>query len=46
MLLKVADINPWHANIVCFMVSGYVPPRENKKKLQLESQDTFGMNPT
>ena len=33
MLLKVTDSYPWYANIVNFMVSGYVPPGENKKKL-------------
>jgi hypothetical protein len=38
MLLKVTDSNPWYANIVNFMVSGYVPPRENKKKLLYESR--------
>ena len=34
MLLKVTDTNPWYANIVNFMVSGYVPLGENKRKLQ------------
>ena len=34
MLLKVTDTNPWYANIMNFMVSGYVPPGENKRKLQ------------
>ena len=38
MLLKVTDSNPWYANIVNFMVLGYVPPDENKKKLQAESR--------
>ena len=38
MLLKVTDTNPWYANIVNFMVSGYVPPGENKRKLQAESR--------
>ena len=33
MLLKVTDSLLWYANIVNFMVSGYVPPGENKKKL-------------
>ena len=33
MLLKVTDSYPWYANIVNFMVSEYVPPGENKKKL-------------
>jgi hypothetical protein len=30
MLLKVKGSNPWYANIVNFMVAGYVPPGENK----------------
>jgi hypothetical protein len=38
MLLKVTDYNPWYANIVNFMVSGYVPPRKNKKKLLYKSR--------
>ena len=38
LLLRVTDSNPWYANIVNFMVSGYVPPSENKKKLQAESR--------
>jgi hypothetical protein len=38
MLLKVTDINPWYANIVNFMVSGYVPPGKNRRKLQVESR--------
>jgi len=32
------DSNTWYANIVNFMVSGYVPPSEKKKKLQAESR--------
>ena len=38
MLLKVMDTNPWYADIVNFMVSGYVPSGENKRKLQAESR--------
>ena len=38
MLLKVMDTNPWYANIRNFMVLGYVPPGENKRKLQAESR--------
>ena len=38
MLLKVMDSNPWYANIVNYMVAGYVPLGENRKKLQVESQ--------
>jgi soluble cytochrome b562 len=45
MLLKVTDSNPWYANIVNFMVTGYVPPGENKKKLQDESRCHFWDDP-
>ena len=38
MLLKVTDSTPWYANIVKFMVAGYVPPGENKKKLIYKSR--------
>ena len=38
MLLKETDSTPWYANIVNFMVAGYVPPGENKKKLIYESR--------
>jgi hypothetical protein len=37
MLLKVTDSNPWYANIVNFMVAGYVPSEENRRTLQVES---------
>ena len=38
MLLKVTASHPWYVNIVNFMVSRYVPPGENKKKLVYESR--------
>ena len=38
MLLKVTDSKPWYANMVNFMVSGYVPQEDNKKKLLYESR--------
>jgi hypothetical protein len=38
MLLKVTDSNPWYANIMNYMVSGYVPPDKNRRKLQFKSQ--------
>ena len=38
MLMKVTDSTPWYANIVNFMVAGYVPPGENKKRLIYESR--------
>jgi hypothetical protein len=34
MLLKVTKTNSWYANMMNFMVSGYVAPGENKRKLQ------------
>jgi len=33
MLFKVTKTHPWYTNIVNFMVAGYVPPGENKKRL-------------
>jgi hypothetical protein len=45
MLLRVTYSNPWYANIVNFMVSGYVSPGENKKKLQAESRRHLWDNP-
>ena len=38
MLLKVTDSNPWFANIVNFMVVGYVALGENRRKLQVKSR--------
>jgi hypothetical protein len=37
MLFKVKKSDPWYANIVNFMVAGYVPPGKNKRKLIYES---------
>jgi len=33
-LLKVTYSNPWYANIVNYMVAGYVAPGEDKRKLK------------
>ena len=38
MLFKVTKSDPWHANIVNFMVAGYIPLGENKRKLIHESR--------
>jgi hypothetical protein len=38
MLLKVSISHLWYVNIVNFMVSGYVPLGENKKKLVYKSR--------
>ncbi|WP_284123622.1 hypothetical protein, partial [Klebsiella pneumoniae] len=35
---KVPTGNPWYADIVNFMVTGYVPPGENRKRLAYESR--------
>jgi hypothetical protein len=37
-LLGVDHRDPWYADIVNFMASGYVPPRGNKRKLLYESR--------
>jgi hypothetical protein len=37
MLFKVSRSDPWYTNIVNFMVAGYVPPGENKRKLVYKS---------
>ena len=37
-LFKITDSDPWYANIVNFIVVGYVPPGENKRKLIHESR--------
>jgi hypothetical protein len=33
ILFKVTSSDPWYTNIVNYLVVGYVPPGENKKKL-------------
>jgi hypothetical protein len=37
MLFKITRLDPWYMNIVNFMVAGYVPSGENKRKLIYES---------
>ena len=46
MLLKVTDSNPWYTNIANFMVIGYVPLGEKKKKLQVKSRRHLWDDPT
>jgi hypothetical protein len=38
MLYGINRSDPWYADTVNFMVSGYVPPGANKKKLVQESR--------
>jgi hypothetical protein len=37
MLFKITRSDPWYVNIINFMVAGYVPPGENKRKLIYKS---------
>ena len=37
-LLRVIDSDPWYANIVNYMVAGYVPPGKDKRKLKYQSR--------
>jgi hypothetical protein len=37
MLFKVTKLDPWYSDIVNFMVAGYIPPEDNKRKLIYES---------
>jgi hypothetical protein len=32
-LLKVSTTDPWYANIINYIVAGYIPPRADKKKI-------------
>jgi hypothetical protein len=36
-LLKVTHFDPWYVNIVNYMVAGYVPLGEDKRKLKCQS---------
>ncbi len=38
MLMTVRDSIPWYANIVNYMVSKYIPPGENQRKLKYVSR--------
>ena len=37
-LLKITHADPWYADIVNFIVKGYVPPGTNKRKLLHDSR--------
>jgi hypothetical protein len=43
---KVTTSDPWYANIVNFIVSGYVPPGEDRKKLVYDSRIHLWDDPT
>jgi hypothetical protein len=38
MLFNIIKFDPWYANIVNFMVVGYLPLGENKRELIYESR--------
>jgi len=38
MLFKIMKFDPWYANIINFMVAGYVPLGETKRNLIYESR--------
>jgi len=46
MLYRINRSDPWYADIVNFMVSGYVPPGANKKKLIQEVVHIYEMSHT
>jgi hypothetical protein len=37
-LLKVSITDPWYANIINYIVAGYIPPRADKKKIIKDSR--------
>jgi hypothetical protein len=45
-LLKVTDSNPWYADIVNYIVSGYVPLGGNKKNWNMKVVSIYGMSRT
>jgi hypothetical protein len=46
MLFKVSRSDPWYVNIVNFMVAGYIPPGEDKKKLVMKVVSTYEIRHT
>jgi hypothetical protein len=42
-LLKVSTTDPWYANIINYIVAGYIPPGTDKKKLSEIADYTSGM---
>jgi hypothetical protein len=37
-LLKVSPTGPWYANIINYIVAGYIPPGANKKEIIRDSR--------
>jgi hypothetical protein len=46
MLFKIIGSDPWYANIINFIVVGYVPPGENKRKLVYRVVSIYRMHCT
>jgi hypothetical protein len=42
-LLKVSTTDPWYANIVNYIVAGYIPPGADKKKINRVEDYPSGM---
>jgi hypothetical protein len=42
ILVMINDTNPWYANIVNFMVSGYVPQANQRRRLNMKVDATCG----
>jgi hypothetical protein len=38
ILLKVSTTDPWYANIINYIVTGYIPPEADKKKIIRDSR--------
>jgi hypothetical protein len=46
MLYRITRSDPWYANIVNFIIAGYVPPGADKRKLIYGVITTYGMSHT
>jgi hypothetical protein len=44
-LLKVSTTNPWYANIINYIVAGYIPPGADKKKIIEDSRLHLWVDP-
>jgi hypothetical protein len=38
MLLKVSTTDPWYTNTINYIMAGYIPPEEDKKKITRDSR--------
>jgi hypothetical protein len=42
-LLKVTTTDPWYVNIVNYIVAGYIPPGQTRKRLSEIAANTSGI---